>query len=177
MLLSAPEGSSKLMARLGRDMLSGKSLDANSAGPLTGTVLNAPLWRPASNELPRRGTRASGVGEAIRKPTARRERRATRQRTDRAQAHRRARAAACGPRRTGGAVSNPLTDWMHHRSSAVGHVAATNRAVTVSQRRWRLFADFRRAARQASRAGTQARAAARGTIQDEPSDADARGRI
>ena len=44
MLLSAPEGSSKLMTRLGRDMLSGKSLDANSAGPLTGTVLTAPFW-------------------------------------------------------------------------------------------------------------------------------------
>jgi hypothetical protein len=36
------------MARLGRDMLSGKSLDANSAGPLTGTVLTAPFWATPS---------------------------------------------------------------------------------------------------------------------------------
>jgi hypothetical protein len=43
MFLRAPEGSSKLMARLGREMLSGKSLDANFARPLTGTVLTAPF--------------------------------------------------------------------------------------------------------------------------------------
>jgi hypothetical protein len=49
-LLCAREGSSKAMARRGREKPFGKNLDANSAKPLTVTVLTAPVWATRSYE-------------------------------------------------------------------------------------------------------------------------------
>jgi hypothetical protein len=50
MLLCAQQGSSKAMARRGTENPFAKNLDANSAKPLTVTVLSAPVWATRSYE-------------------------------------------------------------------------------------------------------------------------------
>src|SRR5712672_2084001 len=61
MPLRVPEGSSKAMARRGREKLFGKNLDANSAKRLTVTVLTAPFWVTRSYKW----LRAFGSGECL----------------------------------------------------------------------------------------------------------------